>query len=494
MGFLPAAELMRIAEVPSFSVLTAHSAIARNVLNPPIKEWQRPLSEERVERIRRFFSDTGEIMPNPVLLSANGTMVQHGITARPETGDNGTPWPTWRLEVPEPEGGGAKPLWILDGQHRIAGMARSAQAQNPVPFVLLVNADIVAYQPPGLAKLFAQVTTSAEPLNPLHNEWLTYAFELGNYSSERPTHDSHRQAMDAVARLCDVTDLPTGEANPFFNRIKFNPFPLDAVVRPSGGGFALTCVELKELIRTQYFVTQGATPWLSPADLASQLGLAYIALQRTVQGTQSETVFFGEGAAGHKAMQDGLLVGLLTYLRRRSAPGDWQQVLKGLNFHKTDWDFKSWVQALGGTAGTDAKTIAWGAFAKMFGDNTPPPGSNDLADYFQGNSASVTLEASFLTPTQRPRVPGRLQIQLGGGVTTSRDVAERQHLKLASTTANVARVEVVESPFGWRFSAVALRRGVLVGDPRTPNPFRLKLRLIHYGATASEATITIKLT
>lgn len=198
-------------------------------------------------------------------------------------------------------------------------------------------------------------------------------------------------------------------------------------------------------------------------------------------------------APGHRQIQIGYLIGVLTYLRHRGRPDDWQVVLRGLHFDETDWDFQPWVETLSGAAGTDVRRIAWSAFAKMFGENAAPAGSPNLADYFQGNSATVTLQASFLTPAGRPQVPQRLAISLPRGQTTSSDVGGRKHLKLSGFTENIGHVDIVESPFGYRFSTATLRRGVLIGDDQTPNPFRMKLRLWHYGGTASESQITVKM-
>src|SRR4051794_28802076 len=71
IGFLPAKEILAIAEAPAFVTKTPHHEIADNVLSPPIRNWQRPLGKDRVKRIAAVFNDTGQLMPNPVLLSEN---------------------------------------------------------------------------------------------------------------------------------------------------------------------------------------------------------------------------------------------------------------------------------------------------------------------------------------------------------------------------------------------------------------------------------------
>ena len=47
IGRLPAKQLDEVSEVPSFLKTTGQAEIARNIINPPIEEWQRPLDEKK---------------------------------------------------------------------------------------------------------------------------------------------------------------------------------------------------------------------------------------------------------------------------------------------------------------------------------------------------------------------------------------------------------------------------------------------------------------
>ena len=51
IGFLKAQELLSVAEVPNFKNTTTNHDIATNALTPPVKQWQRPLLEDRRDRI-----------------------------------------------------------------------------------------------------------------------------------------------------------------------------------------------------------------------------------------------------------------------------------------------------------------------------------------------------------------------------------------------------------------------------------------------------------
>ncbi len=228
--FASAEVLVDVAEAPAFTPSTTHQHIATNVLTPPIREWQRPRDGARVDSISAVFNAPGRLMPNPVLLAANGAIGDPGIVITPEMAGGAIPSGLWLVDVPTAVD--PKPLWILDGQHRIFGMAGSVQHASDLPVVLLLNDQANgAYTGPFLAEIFAQVTTEAEGLKPLHNEWLTFAFGLGDYDAGRNARASeHTRAMEAVALLCRDPHKSDGTNNMFCSNVQFN----DAVVaRPS---------------------------------------------------------------------------------------------------------------------------------------------------------------------------------------------------------------------------------------------------------------------
>ena len=217
VGFLPAKDILKIADAPAFTHNTEHEVIAKHILNPPVKEWQRPLNDTRLNNIATLYDHSGEFMPNPVLLAENVLASPH-IRVQQQSVAGGTPTMVFDINVPEPQTGQPKPLWILDGQHRIRGLAISRQASNPIPFVLLLNAGGSFYSGPDLAKIFAQVTTYAEKLDSLHNAWLTYAFGLGEYDASDARCRARKQAMECASYICQLPQVDAGSRNnPFFN-------------------------------------------------------------------------------------------------------------------------------------------------------------------------------------------------------------------------------------------------------------------------------------
>ena len=495
IGFLPAKEILQIAEAPSFSGDTTHQDIAVNIMTPPIKDWQRPLDEDRVTNISLLFNNIGEFMPNPVLLCENVNLNHQYITInQQQTREGGVPTNIWEVNVSSPSENAEKPLWILDGQHRINGLAKSLQANNPIPVVLLLNVGSNSYSGPLLAKIFAQVTTSATQLDDLHNEWLTFAFNLSDYSDSDTKNTEHRQAMIATAELCRQPSLSSSPIlpNPFFNEIRFNTH------RPAGpksGGFAYTCIEIKELFRKYYYSCSSEIGnHLSPEKLAIQVGLAYQALTQVVMAPQDETVFFGKEEYSQRIMQDAFIIGVLSYLLKHSAPGSWEQILDNLSFRTTSWNFKSWVRTLSGSAQSTSRKLAISVFKRVFQDQSLPAGAGNLGDFLRGNNAKITFKFSVLDSNNRQSTKNVTTLSVSRGAVLTEQISPRRHIKISSISENIGRLTITDknSPPGRvvPYDEIS-RRGMTLDESKHNKPLSLLIRMEHYGGNESSADVDI---
>lgn len=493
VGFLTAAQIAEVAEAPSFSKATSHREIAANVLEPPVKGWQRPLDADRVAAIRHAFRDNGALMPNPVLLSGNGESQTGAIQLSEEKASGSIPSNVWIVEIKDSAGPG-KPLWILDGQHRINGLAASRQNQNEIPVVLLLNDDEGpgrSYTGRDFAHLFAQVTTTAKKLDELHNEWLTFAYNLDEYADSVPDHEAHRKAMEAVAELCRMSELDGGEPNPFLNNVRFNP----EIPAPKKDAFIYGCRQLKEILRKHYY-SKSASP-LPPDELAAQLGLASRALKSVVKGPQEESVFFGAPEYAQLPIQDAFVIGVLMALQAQSPVPDWELFLKQLNFHQTDWRFKSWVKTTGGKAGTDSRKVSERVFTRVFREGKLPDGVSNLADYLRGNRAEVTVDLSRTNELGRPLAPGRKSLQLLRGDDLSVEAEDLHHIRVARgwKNTNIARLEIVDATSNVtnpRKIPEMLGTGYLLPNDVEERELRLALHMVFYGGLSADAQLTVR--
>ncbi len=492
IGFSSAARILEVAEAPSFDERTTHTQIAGNILNPPIDDWQRPIDLGRVNQISFLYSNSGEFMPNPVLLGENVNSPPV-LRIDPVT-VGGYATDLWAIHIPRSAPTHHKPLWILDGQHRIHGLGASAQSANELPIVFLLNAGQNYYSPSVLAKIFAQVTTSAQPLNALHDDWLSFAFRLKSYSSEKVTSAAQVKAMESVAELCRTSLVDGTKSNGFLNRIQFNP--LHRPAPPNPAGFSYSCSDLRELLYQFYYNRQPSVPHLAPDALSAQLSLAHLALTQVIRPPQDKTVFFGLGDSAQVIMQDALVAGLLQHLLTRGVPASWVDVYRTLGFHTTIWDF-SWKRSLHGNAGNLSKQLALNLFTKIFHDGVLPSGVTNLADYMKGDSAEFSLDALELNAAGRIMPRSKIEVTKRGGSRTTFSIAPRTVLRLKTKSLNIAKVVVTDknSPPGRTVdysSEINSKAGLRLDPTRHKRPLlELLFTMHHYGDNTSSAEIDV---
>ncbi|NLG32053.1 MAG: hypothetical protein GX550_00860, partial [Syntrophomonadaceae bacterium] len=275
-GFASAQEIKTIASVPGFSHNKEHQQIATDLLHPPIDEWQRPLDQSRVRKIKAVYNSTikNNLMPNPVLLGATSANLdpQNDISllVRSKT----MPVPNGSIIVPNlyeiiidyDPNNPKKPIWILDGQHRIEGMFSSSQRTQPIPFILLYDTTGNSYTPSFLAEIFTHVTTGAKPMDNIHQEWMKYSFDLPSYDEI-----ATKNALTTVIHLCSTQTFGTIN-NPFINQIQFNPRKR----KPGYYGFKFDMIEWSNIMRENYFGLGGSLP---PIELAEEIVKAIKALE-----------------------------------------------------------------------------------------------------------------------------------------------------------------------------------------------------------------------
>jgi len=492
-GLFPAEEIHKISETPSFTRNTKNREIADNIMSVPVEEWQRPLDNERVEDISNLFDDTGEFMPNPILLSQNFNKDEKQIRVEQKEAESGIPTEIYQIKIDEPDDEEEKPIWILDGQHRVNGLSSSKQSSNPVPFVLLINVGGSQYIGADMAKIFAQVTTSAEKLNSLHNEWLTYAFQLDSYSQDNPDKSLEERSLETVAHLCKLPRLGSGGPNnPFFDDVGFSPY---RAIQPDSGGFKYECTGIKNLARKYYYDAGSATEKLPPKELAKQIGLSYIALTQVVS-TRKESVFFGENEYEQTIIQDAFLVGVFSFLVHNGIPNNWKEILEELKFKNTNWNFSNWVTSLGGREASTSRNIARNVFSQVFRDQSLPEETSNLADFLRGDRAQIEFEFSFLTKKGRASTVDRESFILSAGDRTSTKVDARRHIRISDRSTNVGKVEILDRQLSRRGMPVQYdlhqKSGYIVLNPEDhTDPLQLHVNLHHYGGNKTSAEIDI---
>lgn len=495
IGFLKAQDLLSISEVPNFQNSTSNHDIATNVLTPPVKQWQRPLLQDRKDRIIQTFNGTGEFMPNPVLLSERCVGLAPGIVVRQLMASSGIPTQVKEIDIPAVAAGQAPPLWIIDGQHRITGLGDPAciQKDNQIPFVLLLNNGQQFYDGRILAKIFAQVTTEATPLATLHKEWLTFAFNLDQYAAGSPAHS----AMEAVAHLCKMPqNAISRKVNAFHDDIRFND---GLPSQPKFLGHQYDCKDLSEIVSTHYYGESSKFGHMNSSDLACQISMAFEVLKRNVRAPQDKSVFFGDSKHCHKIMCDAFLVGLFSLLREHNgnpSEGDWDTVLKALNFDKTDWNFQKHVVST--TRWVDkSKILAFDVFASIFAKGSLPSGVTDIWDFLSGDQLFLEMEFKHLNVKGNAIKKGISTAKYGRGDKKTVPMDKRKYFRVIDRSTNARHIEIFDeksspaNPEKFKTTGEYLRPPKVDPSKASQDPLMLTIKCVLYGGNEERITISL---
>jgi len=491
LGAGEAGDLSKAAEAPSFQNDTPHREIVDEILKPPSTHWQRPLIQDKVDEIAIRFEDDQEIMPNPILLAVNPDSrieVQQYVTP------SGAITLLYEVSIDISENQSAqKPLWIIDGQHRLAGLAKTKKGTNILPFVLLYS-ETGSYRSEILAKIFAQVTTQATALEPVHKAWMQFVFQLDPFKKDSPEW----RAMRTAALLCQ-SQAYQGNTNPFHNRIGFNPNLWEK--QPVHGGFAFDAEELYKLLKKSFFSAAGSEATnLTEEQIAQAIGLAVVALANLHTTNRNSSAFFGDGKSQQKYFKEGFIAGVCAYLISNGIPKDWELVLKELNFSGTDWDVDSWVVTTSGAAGNASKKIAFDCFREAFSKKSIPNGASNLVQYLKGDGGYILLETWEVDANENKisKSHQQFQIPLQGSSQISQPLPKTARmLKITSPCNNVGSVEIrnKKAPYDASYFADKFKKGRIIRDAeleKKKDSIDLELKFDLYGGLSYPKTLTLK--
>jgi hypothetical protein len=392
IGFMKAADVLKVSDVPNFLKDEKESVIAKNLQLTPVKDWQRPLIQEKRESITKFFNDTGEFMPNPVLLSENPEVrEQEAIVIKPKI-IAGETTEFWEIHI----GDHLKALWIIDGQHRIKGLGHDdcKQNTNPIPVVFMLNpkGTELRYSPTDFAKIFAQVTTSSTPLFDLHKEWLEFAFRMGKY--EKPQWvDSMKTVVELCSRPNFQEDNGQVYPNPFLNQIIFND-------EHRADNVKMNCQVLAELVYDYYYSISATHVHYSPVELANQISMAFHALGSVIKDRSNSVFLSDDSDYRHMVMVKSLIKGLFRYILVHQDPrllkqsiAEWVGVYRTLNFHQTDWDWSSHTNPSDKSWYKDSERLASVVLIEAFKSLKIPDNCVDLQDCIVfGNNLEIIIQ------------------------------------------------------------------------------------------------------
>lgn len=247
MGTATAGELDSVCSVPWMDPKIQSSVFGRTLLDGTLdkNKWQRVVDNERIEQIREFAEGEENNLLNPVLLYVD----KEDVTIETGNGDHRIVKIPFDFLVerygvftdyfPLPEDKDSRPIWIIDGQHRIRGFGSSKKgSRTPIPFVLIVgNNDTSTISK--VAKLFTEINTKSEELSELHKIYLNYRYGMisktGDFSFEiengLPKLDSNGLPIPTESgRKCRrsyelALFMSSSEESPIYDSIQFQRPP-----------------------------------------------------------------------------------------------------------------------------------------------------------------------------------------------------------------------------------------------------------------------------
>ena len=347
--FITPNKLIEFSSVPSYEIDAEHHDISSRLREPPVSKWQRPMDFDRVRKLRKNIdranpdtNDDDTLMANPVLLGRSDKIGRDDvqITIEPLLTEFGMQrqvvQDVYKITLHRGRGHD-KPLWILDGQHRIHGLGESNHlppnnssilANQKIPVVLVLDENFTSKF---LAKIFTEVTTKAEPMDHLHQDWMQYSFRFAEYKNP-----AAQKAMRVVIEL-NSTQVYDNAANPFFNRIQFNP---NGQVSPIGPITAWTAIAARKLFEKHFFDDNFND---FDANIVASAFVRYYRAMRELDG-HSDGYSKLTGNGGMKKVLTTFWAYFLNFLRDNpdrlhDSSEDWCEFLDsgGRKFSSSDW-------------------------------------------------------------------------------------------------------------------------------------------------------------
>jgi len=229
MVVAPIKELDAVGMVPHLQTVMSSSLTAGRILDrgKARNQWQRGLNAKRAQAIQMFTEMDNSIIANtPLLFVANPEAVEIKGSKAIINWD----WlPKWTDTA---EGGyrdvnaagrDSRPMWIIDGQHRIRGGARSTSGMELNIPVILFPSDFSMSQ---AAKVFAEINTLQAPLKPLHMLFMQHRFQISSPKKPRTFAAKNGAPEDDNSRRNHMSYelaafLAANVKSPLYNRIEF---------------------------------------------------------------------------------------------------------------------------------------------------------------------------------------------------------------------------------------------------------------------------------
>ena len=226
-------EIDAVCSVPSLPESIESEETGRRVVDDSRgdDEWQRRLAPKRINSIRSFIEASDNIIANtPILFVKPGTgaVVVDGDTLTVDLekflkktimkGEE-----LWYDAVPN--GDDLRPIWLIDGQHRVRGMSRSQVGKDLHVPIIVFPEDFRLHE---AAKIFAEINTLQTKLTSMHTLFMQHRFHIPSHKSKRDFHPKdwdeevpeHHNSRANHLSYEAAGYLASNEGGPLYNRIR----------------------------------------------------------------------------------------------------------------------------------------------------------------------------------------------------------------------------------------------------------------------------------
>jgi DGQHR domain-containing protein len=196
-------EIEQVCSVPSLPDSISIKEVGLRILDTQRAphEWQRKPNPKRIESIKEFVEINNNLIANaPILflnespalnLSKNKLEIDFSkfLLTKKKEYDTKVIWQDFENYSSDENGmlndnclKDLRPIWLIDGQHRVRGLSRSKTGGKLSIPIILFPSD---FGLPMAAKIFAEINTLQESLKPLHKLFMQHRFKISSPISNR---------------------------------------------------------------------------------------------------------------------------------------------------------------------------------------------------------------------------------------------------------------------------------------------------------------------
>lgn len=228
IGSAPANEIAQSCSVPALPPKIGIIETSERILNKHrnVTEWQRELDSSRIRKISQFIEESNNIIANapmlyihdegPIKIINDSLIIDFSKFLQKQTSNKFKgKFIDRKPREKKDEFGNVvyddyRPMWIIDGQHRVRGINRSPEEQNLlIPVIIFPQSFDMA----NTAKIFAEINTLQKKLNPLHELFMQHRFSIDHTNVKRKFRDYKSNSIEQAENEGWLDDWEHSRAN-----------------------------------------------------------------------------------------------------------------------------------------------------------------------------------------------------------------------------------------------------------------------------------------